>query len=83
VAGAPAAAAGIALAVTAVLPAGHQTSHPGHARLAAWTVTKQADGGIRVTIHELRTLRADGVPVSVTFTGQPNPACQPTPGKGS
>ena len=26
-----------------------------------------------------RTLRADGVPASVTFTGQQNPACQPYP----
>lgn len=73
-------AAGTALAVTALLPSGHQ---PG-AQPAAWTVVKQADGNIQVTIHELRdpaalqrTLRADGVPVSVTFTGQSNPACQP------
>ena len=84
VAGALAVAAGTALAVTALLPASHQPSHPARAQLAAWTVVKQADGGIRVTIHELRdpaglqrTLRADGVPVSVTFTGQSNPACQP------
>jgi len=83
-AGALAVAAGTALAVTALLPSGHQPSHPARARLAAWTVVKQADGGIRVTIHELRdparlqsTLRADGVPVSVTFIGQSNPACQP------
>jgi hypothetical protein len=84
VAGALAVAAGTALAVTALLPSGHQPSHPARAQLAAWTVVKQADGGIRVTIHELRdparlqsTLRADGVPVSVTFTGQSNPACRP------
>jgi hypothetical protein len=84
VAGALAVAAGTALAVTALLPSGHQPSHPASAQLAAWTVVKQADGDIRVTIHELRdpaalqsTLRADGVPVSVTFIGQSNPACQP------
>ena len=84
VAGALAVAAGTALAVTALLPASHQPSHPARAQLAAWTVVKQADGGIRVTIHELRdpaalqrTLRADGIPVSVTFIGQSNPACQP------
>jgi hypothetical protein len=84
VAGALAVAAGTALAVTALLPASHQPSHPARAQLAAWTVVKQADGSIRVTIHELRdpaalqrTLRADGVPVSVTFIGQSNPACQP------
>jgi hypothetical protein len=83
-AGALAVAAGTALAVPALLPSGHQPSHPARAQLAAWTVVKQADGGIRVTIHELRdparlqsTLRADGVPVSVTFIGQSNPACKP------
>jgi hypothetical protein len=53
-------------------------------RLTAWTVTRQAGGSIQVTFREAtdapglqRTLRADGVPVSVTFTGQQNPACQP------
>jgi hypothetical protein len=83
-AGALAVAAGTALAVTALLPSGHQPSHPARAQLAAWTAVKQPDGGIRVTIHELRdpaalqrTLRADGVSVSVTFIGQSNPACQP------
>jgi hypothetical protein len=30
-----------------------------------------------------RTLRADGVPASVTFTGQQNPACQPYSARGS
>ena len=51
---------------------------------------RQADGSIQVTIRELRdpaglqrTLRADGVPASVTFTGQQNPACQSYPGGGS
>ena len=79
-------AAGTALAVTALLPSGHQPA----AQPAAWTVAKQADGNIRVTIHELRdpaalqrTLRADGVPASVTFTGQANPACQPYGSGGS
>jgi hypothetical protein len=83
-AGTLAVAAGTALAVTALLPSGHQPSHLTRAQLAAWTVVKQADGSIRVTIHELRdparlqsALRADGVPVSVTFIGQANPACQP------
>jgi hypothetical protein len=82
-AGALALAAGAALAVPTLLPAGHQPSHPTHPQLAAWTVAKQGNGSIRVTIHQLRdpaalqrTLRADGVPVSVTFTGQANPACQ-------
>ena len=52
-------------------------------------MTKQADGNIRVTVRELRdpaglqrTLRADGVPASVTFIGQPNPACHGHRGGG-
>jgi hypothetical protein len=88
-AGALAVAAGTALAVPMLLPASHHASHPARAQLAGWTVTKQADGNIRVTIHQLRdpaglqnTLRADGVPASVTFTGQPNPACKPYPRGG-
>lgn len=85
VAGALAAAAGAALAVTALLPSAHQPA----AQPAGWTVARQADGNIRVTIRELRdpaglqrTLRADGVPASVTFIGHQNPACQHYPGKG-
>jgi hypothetical protein len=84
-------AAGAALAVTMLAPATHQaTPQAGHqpaAHLAAWTVTKLADGDISVTIRELKdpaglqgTLRADGVPASVTFAGQLNPACRPYPG---
>lgn len=85
-AGALALAAGAALAVTA--PASHQPT----AELAAWTVARQADGTVYVTIREVSdpaglqsTLRADGVPASVTFSGQENPACQPylwAPGTG-
>ena len=89
VAGALGPAAAVAFAVSAALPASHPASGPG-AQLAAWTVDRQADGSIRVTIRELRdpaglqhTLRADGVPASVTFTGQRNPACQGYPGGGS
>ncbi len=81
-----AAAAAAAVAVSAALPA----SHPASAQLAAWTVARQPDGSIQVTIRELRdpaglqrTLRADGVPASVTFGGQPNPACQGYPGGGT
>jgi hypothetical protein len=95
--GALAVAAGAALAVTALLPGGHpahpqppaaQPAHaqppaaqPAHAQLAAWTVVKQADGNIAVTIREWRdpaglqrTLRADGLPAVVT--PPPNPACR-------
>jgi hypothetical protein len=86
-AGALAVVAGVALAVAALLPSGHQAGHQPTARLAAWTVTKLADGNISVTINQLKdpaglqsTLRADGIPASVTFADQQNPACQPYPG---
>jgi hypothetical protein len=88
-AGALAVAGAAVLAVTTLLPGAHQPApQPGTspARLAAWTVTRQADGTIRVTIFELRDpaelqrqLRADGVPASVTLVGQENPACRPYP----
>jgi hypothetical protein len=79
IAGAAGAALVIGLGVSGVVgSAGHQPSHPsshlGHARLAAWTVTKEADGSIFLKIRELgdpaalqRKLRADGVPASVVF----------------
>jgi hypothetical protein len=93
------AAAVAAVAVSVALPAGHlAASHPGAShpasgpavQLAAWTVTRQADGSVQVTFREAtdpaglqRTLRADGVSVSVTFTGHQNPACRPYPVSGS
>jgi hypothetical protein len=84
-AGALAVAAAAALAVTALLPAGHRSGPP-PARLAAWTVTRQADGTIKVTVRQLRDpaglqrrLRADGVPASVTFSGHEPRACQRYP----
>jgi hypothetical protein len=88
--GALAVVVGAVLAVTALLPGAHQPSPQSSpqptAQLAAWTVTKQADGTIRVNIRELQNpaglqsrLRADGVPASVTLTGQENPACRPYP----
>jgi hypothetical protein len=80
-------AAGAAVAVTALLPASHPGSHQPRVQLAAWTVTRLADGNVSVTIRELkdlaglqRRLRADGVPASVTFASQQNPACRPYPG---
>jgi hypothetical protein len=89
VAGALAVVAGAAVAVTALVSASHPAIHQPSAQLAAWTVVKQADGNIYVTIRQFRDpaglqtrLRADGVPASVTFTGQRNPACQPYPGTG-
>ncbi len=82
-AGAAAVAAGAVLGATALTPAGHPASPTGSAQLAAFTVTKQADGTVEVTVNELRdpsalqaTLRADGVPANVTFIGQPDRACR-------
>lgn len=90
--GAVAVTAGMALAVTALAsghPAsqsGHSASHPLIARLAAWTVAKQANGDIKTTIRELSdpsglqsTLRADGVPANVSSSTHFDPACQAYP----
>ena len=87
-AGAGAVVAGTALAVTTLVPSGHPgvegSRHPGNplvnARLAAWTVAKQANGDLDVTINQLRnpvglqsTLRADGLPVRVSYSSHPFP----------
>jgi len=73
--------AGAALTVTTLAPADHQ---PG-----AWAVARQPDGTISVAISEMsdaaglqRALRADGVPVSVTFSGQPGLSCPAQPAHG-
>jgi hypothetical protein len=83
-AGALTVAAGAAVATTSLLPSTPQTSHQPTVPLAAWTVAKQSDGTIQVTIRRLsnpaglqRQLRADGVPASVTLIGQQNPSCRP------
>jgi hypothetical protein len=79
-----------AVAAGVVLPAGHPAAgHPAARpgiQMAAWTVTRQADDSIKVTIRELhdaaglqRVLRADGIPASVTFPGTENPACRNWP----
>jgi hypothetical protein len=73
------AAAGVALAVTALQPHGQAAGHPAGVQLAAWTVDKEANGDIDVTIRQLEdpaglaaTLRADGIPaVFVSFKGAP------------
>jgi hypothetical protein len=82
-AGALAVGAVTAAAVTALGPAGHQPSRQSGIALAAWTVAKQADGTIEVTLRQLRdpaglqrTLRADGLPAAVTFSGQLPSSCQ-------
>jgi hypothetical protein len=77
-------AAGTAVAVTALVPGGSgPAAGPVHAKLAAWTVVKQADGTVAVTIRELRDtaalqarLRADGIAANVITGSQRNP-CQP------
>jgi hypothetical protein len=90
-AGALVVAGGAALGVTALVPPGHPAaagqagSRPAVVRLAAWTVARQADGDIDITIRQLQhpaqlqaTLRADGLPVDVSFSGHPGSAvCQP------
>jgi hypothetical protein len=92
VAAAVGAVAAAAVAVGVAFPASHravrpptasESASPPSVRLAAWTVTRQAGGGIKVTFRQAtdpaglqQTLRADGVPVSVTFTGEQNTACQ-------
>jgi hypothetical protein len=85
-AGAGAAATGLGLAVAALVPGSgtHTASGPGHVQLAAWTVTRLADGDIYVQIRQLSDpaalqarLRADGLRASVTSDSQPNPVCQP------
>jgi hypothetical protein len=86
-------AAGTALAVTTLLPSGHPGllasghpgSHPASAQLVAWTVARQVNGDIDITINQLQdpvglqsTLRADGLPVTVSFSGPPlSASCQP------
>ncbi len=62
-------------------PASHQSGAQAGVKLAAWTVTKQADGTVVVTIRQMidssglqSELRADGVPATVNTAG--NPACQ-------
>ena len=85
-AGALAVAAAAVLAVTALQPTGHHAGPQPPIHLTAWTVTKQADGTITVTVRQLRdpqglqrTQRADGVPASVTFFGHEPRACQRYP----
>jgi hypothetical protein len=86
-AGVLALAAAAALALTTLAPASHQASRHLRVQLAAWTVVKEPGGNVSVTIRELRDpaglqrrLRADGVPATVTFLSQQNPACHPWPG---
>ncbi len=88
-AGAAIVAVGTVLAVTALPQASHPASHQPRVELAAWTVTQQPGGIIHVTLRELRdpaglqaTLRAVGVPASVSFGNGQQTACRPYPGGG-
>jgi hypothetical protein len=74
-----------AFAATALPASGPPSGAGSGTQLAAWTVSKQVDGTISVTIRQLtdpaglqRILRADGVPAYVTFRG--SPSCQPMDG---
>jgi hypothetical protein len=76
--------AAAAVAAIVLQPSGHPAGTG--IQLAAWTVVKQTDGTVDVSIRELRNpnglqraLRDDGVPASIIFedssNAQPNP-CQ-------
>ena len=71
---AAAVAAAVALALVPGSPARHGGSQGGGATLAAWSVIKEKNGLLRVTIRELRdpvglrqALREAGVPANVRF----------------
>jgi hypothetical protein len=91
VAGALAVAAGAAVAATALVPSSHQgNSQSGTTQLAAWTVSRQADGEVDVTIRELRdptglaaALHTDGVPAYVAFADPVPAQCKEYPASQS
>jgi hypothetical protein len=71
-AGAAALCAAAAVSVAALTPGSASTSGTKEAQLTAWTVQRQPDGTIDVTIHDLldlaglqQKLNADGVPAEV------------------
>jgi len=78
--------AGAVVAVAALVSPGHQAAGQPGAQLAAWTVTRQADGDVLVTIRQLRhparlasALHADGVPVYIAFADPAPSSCLPYP----
>jgi hypothetical protein len=79
----------LALAGALLIPGGvARTAATNPAQLTAWTVSRQPNGEIKVTIRELkdpaglqRELRADGVPASVRFGANPNRACKRYPAR--
>jgi hypothetical protein len=76
-AGAAGIAACAALAVGALLVGSGTGASTSQARLAAWTVARQPDGSVMVTLHQVRdparlqqTLHADGIPAKVFVNRQ-------------
>ncbi len=76
-------AAAVIIAVIAFTPAGHQPGRTVKAQVAGWTVSRQPDGSVRVTIRRLRhparlqrALRADGIPANVLATFDANTPCE-------
>jgi hypothetical protein len=67
-------AGGIGVAAALLVPGTARPAQPGKATLAAWTVAKDPDGGVTITLNQMKnlagmqaTLRADGIPARVTF----------------
>ncbi len=70
--------------VTGVAVSGHRAGHGQQVQLADWTVARQADGNVRVTIRKLRdpaglqrALRAAGIPANVTLAPALGLYCRP------
>jgi hypothetical protein len=94
VAAAVGAAVAVAVVVSVAPPASHPVaSHPVRgpgSKLAAWTATRQADGTVHVSFFRQlrdpaalqRSLRANGVPASVTYRpAKPGMPQRPEPGR--
>ena len=80
-----AATAVVAGAATLAVTAGGPASPPAPIRttLTAWTVTRQPDGAVEVTVRDARDpaglqrrLRADGIPANVTLGDGLSPSCK-------
>ena len=84
IAGTAALACASALAVTIVSTAGHTGGSGAGAKLVAWTVTAGPVDSVTVMVRQTynatglqRTLRADGIPVRVVFSGDGIPEMNP------
>ena len=81
--GAGAGSLALAIGLALAWPGGPPAARAVHVNLDAWSVNTTSAGLVDVTIRELKDpaglqarLRADGVPINVSFSG-PNPACVP------